>query len=179
MWLLPSLLLGPVLIIWFSRTHKYSRAPGGAAVGPRLPPCGQTAAHQLDSDDGRTWWAGKSRQQWLAPSSARVLCWSCPHSPCAWRKPWTMEQQGDTLLGGATSYQSCSTQFLSRWNPPHFTDEHPEVSVTQAGLELMVSDSKSIVVFILPATSGTAPRRSWQVLETLTETWVQSLINSH
>lgn len=35
---------------------------------------------------------------------------------------------------------------------PHFTDGHTEVSVTLMGLELMVSDSKSIVVFHLPAT---------------------------
>lgn len=37
-------------------------------------------------------------------------------------------------------------------HPPHFTDGHTEVSVTLMGLELMVSDSKSIVLFRLPAT---------------------------
>lgn len=34
---------------------------------------------------------------------------------------------------------------------PHLTDGQPEVSVTQLGLELMVSDSKPMVVFYPPS----------------------------
>ena len=171
MWLLPSSLLGPVLIFWFSRTHKYSRAPGGVMVGP----CLSTPATVWTDCCTSTWFrlwknpvGGQVQTAAVGPLFCQGAMLKLPSLSLCLEKALNDGTAGRHAPGSASGYQLCSTQLLSRWNPPHFTDEHPEVPVTQAGLELMVSDSKSIAVFILPATSGTAPRRSWQVLETLT-----------
>lgn len=62
-----------------------------------------------------------------------------------------MEQQGDTLQGMLIATRFAQGSSSVDGIPPHLTDGHPEVSVTQQGLELMVSDSKPIVLFYSPS----------------------------
>lgn len=117
-WLLPSLPLGLVLIFWFSRIHKYSRTPRGAMAGPCLSTSVTVWTHRCRS----VWFKLRKslvEQQVQTAVVGPLLCQNatcCPHSPCAWRKPWMtllphqMSSKERYSSGSATSYQSCSTQ---------------------------------------------------------------------
>ena len=63
-----------------------------------------------------------------------------------------MEQQGDTLQGMLIATRFAQGSSSVHGIPPHLTDGHPEVSVTQLGLQLTVSTLSALWFFILPAT---------------------------
>ena len=130
-WLLPTLLIGPVLILCAHRIHKQQDFRGSCGRSLPLHSCHrvdrslQIALIQVrEEPDGPS---SPSRAK-VGPLFCRVgAVVSCPRSPCAWTKP--KEQQGDGQVGLLPARTVLNTAPSSGQNPPHVTDGHTEASL--------------------------------------------------
>lgn len=104
--------------ILVQQNPQIRRTPRGAMAGPCLSTSVTVWTHRCRS----VWFKLRKSlvdQQVQTAVVGPLLCQNatcCPHSPCAWRKPWMtllphqVSSKERYSSGSATSYQSCSTQ---------------------------------------------------------------------